>query len=659
MGAPMRAEAPRRPARGAFTRPGIDLILAALTVAYGALAAAWQLLPWGDTDLRPVIADTIDIPLSVVAVVSALLAARRARTPAARRAWLMISLAFAAFGFGDAAWTYLEVVLATEPFPSIADVGYLAFYPLLLLGILALPRERPENPLRNLLDVAIVVVGASTVVWWLVIEPVATASSGLESFIALAYPVGDLLVLFALAVALLSRLVGTSRSALALLGIGLVLNVVADLAYARLSLESAYESGAWVDIAWTVGWAAMSLAGFAQARSMSEARQTGAGSASTRPVSFPPYVAVAAVYGLLFVATESLGSNLRILVVGAIAVTGLVMARQLVTARENARLLTDRARSAARFRAIIQNASDVIALVDVEGTIDYVTPSVAHLVGRPAESLVGMGFAALLEPQDAPLALELLRTAASRSGTGDTIQCRVQTLGGDLGHVEMNVTNLLDDPVVEGLVVTMRDVNERREFEEQLRDQALHDALTGLANRDLMADRIEHALQHCRRLTGATPTLLYLDLDDFKGVNDSLGHSVGDQVLVEVAKRIKAAIRVEDTAARLGGDEFAVLLQETRSVEEVVVVAERILAGLRAPIDLDGTAITIGASVGIVRPDARDSEPANVLRDADIAMYEAKREARGSFRVFGQAMFTATVDRLSLETDPRAALAVG
>jgi diguanylate cyclase (GGDEF)-like protein/PAS domain S-box-containing protein len=655
----MRAEAPRRPARGAFTRPGIDLILAALTVAYGALAAAWQLLPWGDTDLRPVIADTIDIPLSVVAVVSALLAARRARTPAARRAWLMISLAFAAFGFGDAAWTYLEVVLATEPFPSIADVGYLAFYPLLLLGILALPRERPENPLCNLLDVAIVVVGTGTVVWWLVIEPVATASSGLESFIALAYPVGDLLVLFALAVALMGRLVGTSRSALALLGIGLALNVVADLAYARLSLESAYESGAWVDIVWTVGWAAMSLAGFAQARSMSEARQTGAGSATTRPVSFPPYIAVAAVYGLLFVATESLGSNLRILVVGAIAVTGLVMARQLVTARENARLLTDRARSAARFRAIIQNASDVIALVDVEGTIDYVTPSVAHLVGRPAESLVGMGFAALLEPQDAPLALELLRTAASRSGTGDTIQCRVQTLGGDLGHVEMNVTNLLDDPVVEGLVVTMRDVNERREFEEQLRDQALHDALTGLANRDLMADRIEHALQHCRRLTGATPTLLYLDLDDFKGVNDSLGHSVGDQVLVEVAKRIKAAIRVEDTAARLGGDEFAVLLQETRSVEEVVVVAERILAGLRAPIDLDGTAITIGASVGIVRPDARDSEPANVLRDADIAMYEAKREARGSFRVFGQAMFTATVDRLSLETDPRAALAVG
>jgi len=643
-------------------RPDVDVILAALMVAYGAAYLGWQVFRWGGPDLELAIADAAFIPLGLLAVAFALNAARHARTTAARRAWVLIGMAFVAYNAGDIMWFWLEVVLATEPYPSIADVGYLAFYPVLLVGLLSLPRERPESPLRSLLDVAIVVVGSGTVVWWLVLEPVAaaTSSDGIETLVALAYPVGDLLVLFALAATLMSRLVGTSRSALALLGIGLALNVVADLAYARLSLEATYESGAWMDACYLVGWVLMGLAGFLQARSAAETRQTGAGSASIRPVSFPPYLAVAAVYGLLIVATEMQGSSLRLVVGGAIAVTVLVVVRQVLTARENARLLAERAstRSAARFRAIIQNANDVIAVLDPAGTINYVTPSVARLVGRPVEGFHGQTLDTLLEPDDAPLALELLRTAATRPGTGDTIQCRLRVADENARYVEMNVTNLLDDPVVEGLVVTMRDVTERRSFEEQLRDQAFHDPLTGLANRALLADRIEHALRRSQR-RGATPSLLYLDLDDFKRINDTLGHPVGDRVLVEVARRIAGAIRAGDTAARLGGDEFAILADETRSVEEAVAVADRILADLRAPIDVDGTAVTIEASIGVVRPEARGTDPSDLLRDADIAMYEAKREARGSYRIFELAMFDATVERVSLEADLRTALAAG
>jgi diguanylate cyclase (GGDEF)-like protein len=222
----------------------------------------------------------------------------------------------------------------------------------------------------------------------------------------------------------------------------------------------------------------------------------------------------------------------------------------------------------------------------------------------------------------------------------------------------MSVTNLLDDPVVEGLVVTIRDVTERREFEDQLRNQAFHDPLTGLANRALIADRIDHAVRRSRRRS-VTPALLYLDLDDFKKVNDSLGHPIGDRVLVEVARRLGTAIRVGDTAARLGGDEFAVLVEETSAVDEAVAVADRILAELRPPIDIDGTVVVIGASVGIVRPEGDDGDPSDLLRDADIAMYEAKREARGGYRVFEHAMFAATVERVNLESDLRGALEAG
>lgn len=650
---------PRRRDHGGVRRPGIDVIFAALMVAYGALYLGWQVFRWGGPDLELVINDASMIPLGVLGVAFALRAARHARTAAARRAWLLISLAFAAFCVGDVAWFYLEVVLATQPYPSIADVGYLAFYP--SYSSASSPSAgAAEDLIRSLLDLAIVVVGSGSVVWWLVLEPVAAASSstGLDPLIALAYPVGDLLVLFALAATLMSRLVGTSRSALALLGFGLALNVVADLSYARLLLEETYQSGTWMDACWAVGWVLMGLAGFVQARSVADVRQAGAASGTTRPVSFLPYLAVAGVYGLLLVATESQGSNVRVPVVGAIVVSGLVLVRQVLIARENARLLTDRARSAARFQAIIQNANDVIAVVDPAGIITYVTPSVMRLLGRPAEGLPGQGLDTLLEPQDVPLALAFLRTARTRPGTSDTIQCQVRDVQANARHIEMNVTNLLGESVVEGLVVTMRDVTERRRFEEQLRDQALHDPLTGLANRVLIADRIDHALRRRRRLAGATPTLLYLDLDDFKEVNDSLGHPVGDQVLVEVARRLSRAIRAEDTAARLGGDEFAVLIDESRSVEEVVAVADRILADLRTPIDVAGTTVAIGASIGIVRRDA-GPEPEDFLRDADIAMYEAKREARGGHRLFESAMFAATLERASQETDLRAALAAG
>ena len=643
-------------------RPGFAAFFAALMVAYGALYLGWQVFRWGGPDLELIIADAAFIPLGVLGTAFALLAARRARNSAKRRAWIVIGVAFAAYLAGDVAWFWLEVVLETEPYPSVADVGYLAFYPLLLVGLLALPRERPENPVRALLDLAIVLVGSGTVVWWLVLEPVAvaTASGGVETLVALAYPVGDLLVLFALGATLMARLVGTSRPALALLGLGLVLNVVADLAYVRLSLEETYQSGAWLDACYLVGWVALGLAGFQEARGTSEARQAGGAPVPIRPVSFPPYLAVAAVYGILVVATELHGSSLRVIVAGAIAVTGMVVARQVLTARENARLLTERAssRSAARFQAIIQNANDVIAVVDPLATIGYVTPSAARLFDRPVEGLAGLGLDTLLEPDDAPLALELLRVAATRSGAGDTIQCRVAAARGGVRHVELSVTNLLDDSVVEGLVVTMRDVTERRQFEDQLRDQAFHDPLTGLANRALMEDRIEQALRRTKRRT-TIPSLLYLDIDDFKRVNDSLGHPEGDRVLVEVARRLAGAIRVGDTAARLGGDEFAVLIEATRSVDEAVVVAERILADLRLPVDVGGTAVTIGASLGIVRPEVHGSTPTDLLRDADIAMYEAKREARGGYRLFERAMFDATVDRVSLEADLRTALSAG
>ena len=235
------------------------------------------------------------------------------------------------------------------------------------------------------------------------------------------------------------------------------------------------------------------------------------------------------------------------------------------------------------------------------------------------------------------------------------MELRLAVPGAPVRFVEMTAMNLLADPNVEGIVVTIHDVTDRKVFEEQLEHQAFHYPLTGLANRALLADRVEHALSRARR-RAAKPAVIYLDLDDFKRVNDSQGHEAGDRVLQEVARRLRETLLDADTAALLGGDEFAVLVEETATVEDALVVARRIEGELMRPIELEDGALSIVASLGVVRADDRTRGVVELLRNADIAMYEAKREARGGHRVFEPSMFGATVQRVRLEEDLRHAL---
>ncbi|HWH33029.1 MAG TPA: EAL domain-containing protein [Egibacteraceae bacterium] len=191
-------------------------------------------------------------------------------------------------------------------------------------------------------------------------------------------------------------------------------------------------------------------------------------------------------------------------------------------------------------------------------------------------------------------------------------------------------------------------------LKEHLRHQAFHDSLTGLVNRALFHDRVEHALSSRRREDGAVIVLL-LDLDDFKAVNDSLGHDAGDQLLVEVAGRLEGCVRPGDTAARLGGDEFAVLVDDVEGIGAGIVVAERIHAALRAPVVLHGMEVAVHASIGIARADGID-DAATVLRNADVAMYEAKQQGKNRYGIYEHGMHHSARERLELRTQLRAAV---
>ncbi len=252
----------------------------------------------------------------------------------------------------------------------------------------------------------------------------------------------------------------------------------------------------------------------------------------------------------------------------------LALEREALTESFHAR------QSEARFQTLVQNASDVILVARPDATITYQTPSATRTLGYTPGSLEGERITKLLHPEDVEQALAVYTGVAFRAGMSVTTQWRIRHSDGSWRHMEVVANNLLTDPTVEGIVLTMRDVSERKALEEELKHQAFHDALSGLANRALFLDRLEHALARAAR-SQSLLAVLFLDLDDFKLVNDSFGHSAGDDLLVAVAGRLIDSLRAGDTAARFGGDEFAVLLEEISGFEEASQVAERMIS--RAP----------------------------------------------------------------------------
>jgi diguanylate cyclase (GGDEF)-like protein/PAS domain S-box-containing protein len=307
-------------------------------------------------------------------------------------------------------------------------------------------------------------------------------------------------------------------------------------------------------------------------------------------------------------------------------------------------------RSETRFRSMVQNSSDLILLLDREARMVFVSPAIERFLGQPAEGQTGHALGELVHAEDADWLAALLERLAATPGSVSGGELRMRHADGRWRWIEVVGTNLMSDPDVRGIVLNCRDVTDRRTLEEQLRHQAFHDPLTNLANRPLLVDRIEHELQGRRMESPATTAVLLMDLDDFKTVNDSLGHAAGDELLGVIADRLSAALRGRDTAARIGGDEFGILVR-TGDRGEVEAIARRILAAIREPIELGDQRLTVAASIGIAIADGRESTADELLRSADVAMYMAKARGKDRSVVFETSMHDAAVRRLRLKAD--------
>ncbi|MFJ9771433.1 putative bifunctional diguanylate cyclase/phosphodiesterase [Kitasatospora sp. NPDC101157] len=343
----------------------------------------------------------------------------------------------------------------------------------------------------------------------------------------------------------------------------------------------------------------------------------------------------------------SLWGSLEILAAqAALAVERLVLSQE-ITRRD----------SELYFRTLVQNASDVILILDADDGICYASSSAERVLGRP--DLDGTRLTDLVPPEDSRevgKALARMRGSADPP-RGDQPREHWRLLRQDRTPIEAEVryTDLRDDPTVGGLVLTLRDVTEQRQMERELTHRAFHDSLTGLANRVLFQDRVGHALARGER-SGAVTGVLFIDLDDFKVVNDTQGHAVGDELLVAVSLRISTALRSSDTAARLGGDEFAVLVEDAVCPTDVDTIAGVVLSVFTEPFKLSAGAVRVSASIGVATTE--DSvDAAELLTHADLALYSAKAAGRRQWCHYRPALQAGLVERHELNENLDSAIA--
>jgi diguanylate cyclase (GGDEF)-like protein/PAS domain S-box-containing protein len=546
-----------------------------------------------------------------------------------------------------------------EPQASAADLGWIATYVLLGAALLLLLRRHDDPDQRRdidgLIDVAAVTVAGMFVIWALAVEATfadATLPVAVRLLWGL-YPVMDLAIL-----ALVLRILIRYRSPVAMLvACGIGLWFAADVAY--LAIADAASYSALLDAAWLWGMIFMALAvmrgGAMTARWGAGRRQPAVDETGLGRISL-------ALLPLLIPGLVELQWFLRghdatpaVTIPGTMVLLALAfvrMARLASTARSARQALASQERYAS---ALAANSSDAVAVLDADRRpIGDVSP-LAELLERPADTVRQRDLLSLVVPEDREAAGATVRRCLSRPGEVFHLEVRFGDGHGRPAWLGVRMVNLLADPDVAGIVVNLHDISDRKRAEEDLSHQAFHDALTGLANRALFRDRLDHALERGAG-AAAEPAVIFLDLDGFKAVNDRLGHDRGDDLLREIASRLTAIAGRGETVGRLGGDEFAVLIEKGEPpLAEAKATAERLLSALREPVWLGDQPVRVSASVGIAVGDGINSS-SRLLRNADVAMYRSKATGKDRLTAYRPGMRTAARERQEWETAMRVAL---
>jgi diguanylate cyclase (GGDEF)-like protein/PAS domain S-box-containing protein len=549
-----------------------------------------------------------------------------------------------------------------DPFPSVGDVFFMAFYPLLFAAILSVIRAGSVRVPwgRVALDSTILILGFGAFFWFFVIRPTIAAEADpdiLKYALTQTYIALNCLMVLAFGVLLLNAGAGSlGRRMLILMTIGFATMFLADIVWAMSKVTGGYVPGGLSDSIYLSCYAWLVAAAREQLRGPPSTK-TEASAFGNTVIQGLPYIAMLASFLVLVYFERDQGdAPTTVMVVVIFVLTLLVMLRQGVILRYDALVREQRAAGIveARYASLIRNSSDVIMITDVQGRLRFASPSAERTFSMHPDVLVGINLFKLCSEADRDrLAAFLGEVAVTYGKTVGPVEVTVGS-GSRRYTLECVGSNLLDDAAVGGLAINFRDISERKALEEQLRQLAFHDPLTLLANRSLFRNRVQHSLALAQRARQQV-AVVFLDLDNFKNVNDSLGHDAGDRLLQTAAQRLVMCTRSADTVARLGGDEFAILLEGIADPADVERIAGTIIDSFKQPLALDGNDLTITTSMGVaLSQDDDDTE--QLLRNADIAMYSAKAAGKGRFVVYQPRMQEQLRERLRLAEDISRAL---
>ncbi|WP_181139723.1 bifunctional diguanylate cyclase/phosphodiesterase [Streptomyces sp. Ru71] len=707
-----------RPPAGAGGR-GLwhQLLLALLCAAYGVGAA----LDWGSRELALVMGDFGLAAAAGTAAVSCFLHARTRRVRF-RPAWLLFGCSSAMAALGNGVWGWYEVVLDRPvPSPSVADLFFLCFAPPAIVGLLVLAK-RPVSKAGWVclaLDAWLIAGSLLTLAWSLALAQAAKfdGPSVAHAALSLAYPLLDI-ALVSIVLVLHFRRSAVNRTAVNTAIGALALTVMCDALFTSPLLHNNYHSGQLLDAGWFAGSLLLAYAPWAAPRRgradavhghtrvvhehlpggrrggdhpvpdapvtpsrTSAAAATTPGPAqlpaaagdpsrypATRPITgslaaLAPYLAAAVcTLGILYNVLNGHSVSRVVLLTGGTVVLALVV-RQGIMLLDNITLTQELAQKENHFRSLVQGSSDVIMIAAPSGILRYVSPAAAGVYGRPAEDLVGTELAGLIHPEDLGCVVhEVRRFLAANPHDEPTtrIECRFRSGDGGWLNVESTINRHHG-----GLIFNSRDVTERVRLQAQLQHNAEHDPLTDLPNRSLFTRRVQQALSGRRAsdrgLALRNTAVLFIDLDGFKAVNDTIGHQAGDELLVQAARRLQDAVRHGDIASRLGGDEFAALItgdntrDRTARERHILELADRLRVTLSQPYEIDGNDVRVAASIGVAfaEPGLGAGE---LLRNADLAMYRAKAAGKGRVELYRPQMQQDVVRKAELATRLRAAL---
>lgn len=592
------------------------------------------------------------------------LAVRRQDTKAGRAFWLLLFTGSFSYFIAEMIWIYNENLLKKDVlFPGYPDIFYMlqiVFY-FFALSFLLLKIKRPAGAVRNLFDATIVMVVSATFSWHFFLEPIIAdpEASGLFLFFSLGYPIGDLVLLFGTFALYLGTGSSFFKKGLYLFVVGMFIQITADSIYAYLVSSSTYTSGSMIDPLYALALLMVGAAGQYNKGNILDLEAVKASHQTNHSALFRMYVPYISIF-MLSVFVFRHNPNDPMFTFGSALALLLVMIRQLLILAENRKLLQqfevrtqELAINEQRYRSLFDFHSDAVFSLDMDAHFTSVNSSCGGMIGYTETELMGKSMFSIVDKSNELHFRNYLEK--TKLGNPQNFELAIPGKNGQNQFVSFSTIPMRVNEQVVGIYGIGRDITEKKEYEQRVTHMAYHDLLTGLPNRSHFEHLLTNAITDLKQKE-QKHAVIFIDLDRFKVINDTLGHQVGDQLLIAVAKRLEFALRSRDIVARQGGDEFTLLAKDISHKKDAAVIAEKIIAHLNAPFLINGHDLRITSSIGVAVYPADGVTAVDLMKNADVAMYEAKEQGKNGYSFYTAQMNEEPSRKLLLEKDLHVAI---